>query len=288
MKTKHFNATLLLLLSGCVVFMFSCQKKQTSNRFNFGTESDSALYYYNKGWEYILDTGEWTKSEDAYRKALIFDPDFVLGKGIVGKITTNLDERITIYNELEIQKPTVSADERLLLDDLLLVIKLFNSRDQDIKLDGDFYKNFYESSEIGMRTFIHKYPHESYIKAEYIEVLHANYGAQTALDSIDELATPQQKILPFYLSYAAFLESELGNYKEALAKAAELKQIINNDQAPAVYYTFAQLYLDMDSLDLAKINVEQAIALDPKHQMAFRVKVKVDTKLTEQHVDSIN
>ena len=87
---------------------------------------------------------------------------------------------------------------------------------------------------------------------------------------------------------AAFLESELGNYKEALAKAAELKQIINNDQAPAVYYTFAQLYLDMDSLDLAKINIEKAIALDPKHQMAFRVKAKVDTKLTEQHVDSIN
>lgn len=284
------SKTTISIVLGClaIILIFSCQKKQASNRFNFGTESDSALYYYNKGWEYILDTGEWTKSEEAYRKAMTFDPDFVLGKGIVGKITTNVEERLAIYNELESQKAAVSDDERLLLDDLLLVLKLFNSRDQDIKLDPDFYKNFYESSEKGMRTFIHKHPHESYIKAEYIEVLHANHGAQTALDSIEVLATPQQKILPFYLSYAAFLESELGNYEKALAKAKQLKQIINNDNAPAIYYTFAQLYLDMDSLDLAKTNIEKAIALDPKHQLAFRVKTKVDKKLNEQQIDSLN
>ena len=223
--------------------------------------------------------------QDAFRTKNAVDipmGEFGMGRGL------GSDRNWTTPADLETQKATVSADERLLLDDLLLVLKLFNSRDQDIKLDGEFYKNFYESSEIGMRTFIHKYPHESYIKAEYIEVLHANHGAQTALDSIDALATPQQKILPFYLSYAAFLESELGNYKKALAKATDLQEIINNDQAPAVYYTFAQLYLDMDSLNLAKINVEKAITLDPKHQMAFRVKAKVDKKLTEQNVDSIN
>ena len=271
-----------------IILNTSCKKENASHRFNFGTENDSALHYYNKGWEYIMDTGEWTKSEASYRKAMTFDSEFVLGEGIVGKITTNLEERLDIYYKLESKKENVTIDERLLLDDLLLVLQLFNARDQGIKLDSDFYKDFYASSEKGMRAFIHKYPHESYIKAEYIEVLHANHGAQAALDSIEVLATPQQKMLPFYLSYAAFLESELGNYEHAFEKANQLKKVINNDQAPAVHYTYAQLYLDMDSLNMAKTNIEKTIALDPKHQLAFRVKAKVDKKIAEQEIDSLN
>lgn len=279
------NTFILLLLA---ILITSCNKSRKNNRFNFGTENDSALFYYNKGWAYILDTGEWTKSEEAYRKAITFDPDFVLGKGIVGKITTNLEERQSILKELEEKKDQVSEDERLLFNDLLLVLELMNARDQNIKLSPEFYENFYLSSEKGMRTFIHKYPHESYIKAEYIEVLHANHGAEKTLDSINALATPQQKVLPFYLSYAAFLNSELGHYDKALVKAKELKQIINNDSVPATYYTLAQLYLDMDSLDLAKTNINKAISLDPKHQLAFRIKTKIDKKLQEQNIDSLN
>ena len=288
MKFKYFYTIPLLFLVMCLQLLISCADKSNLNRFNFGTENDSALYYYNKGWEHILDYGEWTKSEDAYRKARTFDPDFVLGKGIVGKITTDLEERLAIYNELKTQKVDITTDEHLLLNDLILVLKLFNSRDQGIPLDASFYTNFYQSSEKGMRTFIHKYPHESYIKAEYIEVLHAVHGAKTALDSIDVLATPLQKKLPFFLSYTALLESELGNFKNALAKANELKQIINNNQAPAVHYTFARLYLDMDSLDLAKTNIEKAIALDAKHQLAFRVKKRIDDKLMEKRLDTID
>ena len=285
MKINNLKTTTLLIL---ICFIFSCQKQNTSNRFNFGTENDSALYYYNKGWEYILDSGEWTLSEQAYRKAISFDSNFVLGKGIVGKITTNLEERKAILKELEVKKEHVSNDERLLLDDLMLVLELFNSRDQNIKLDSDFIKNFYESSEKSMHTFIHKYPHESYIKAEYIEVLHANHGAQTALDSIDLLTTPAQKTLPFFISYAAFLESELGNYDNAMDKAKLLKQAINNSKAPAIYYTYAQVYFDMDSLDMAKTNIEKAIQLDAKHQLAYRLKKRINQKLYKKHSDTID
>lgn len=288
MTTSHSNKIVVFMLSCCFIFIFSCQKKHISNRFNFGTENDSALFYYNKGWAYILDTGEWAKSEEAYRKAMTFDPEFVLGKGIVGKITTNLEERLAIYNELETKKASFTPDERLLLDDLILVLKLFNSRDQGIKLDADFYKNFYESSEKSMRTFIHKYPHESYIKAEYIEVLHANHGAQTALDSIDALTTPEQKTVPFYISYVATLETELRNYEKALEKAVQLEKVIGNNNAPAIYYTYAQIYLAMDSLDLAKSNIEKAIQLDTKHQLAYRVQKVIDQKLLERETDSLN
>lgn len=280
--------TVILFFCFCLMLLTSCQKKNTSSRFNFGTENDSALYYYNKGWSYILDTGEWTKSEQAYRKAMTFDPDFILGKGIVGKITTNLAERQSILSELESKKNQVSNDERLLLDDLLLVLQLMNARDQNIKLIPEFYSNFYQSAEKGMQTFIHKYPLESYIKAEYIEVLHANHGPQIALDSIDVLTTSIQKKLPFFISYSAFLESELGNYDKALSKANQLKLIIDNDDAPAIPYTFAQLYLDMDSLELAKINIEKAIQLDAKHQLAFRIKKRIEEKFQQKKSNSLN
>jgi tetratricopeptide (TPR) repeat protein len=287
---KRFYVHLLKFISfaSFIVFTFSCQKPNISERFNFGTENDSALYYYNKGWAYILDSGEWTKSEEAYRKAMTFDPNFVLGKGIVGKITTNLEERQSILKELEAKKVQVSEDEHLLLGDLLSILELMNARDQGIKLSPEFYTNFYSSAEKGMRTFIHKYPHEIYIKAEYIEVLHANHGAQKALDSIDVLTTPEQKTVPFYISYAATLETELGNFGKALSKAAQLKKVIGNDKAPAIYYTNAQIYLAMDSLDLAKSNIEKAIQLDAKHQLAYRVQKVIDQKLLEMKTDSIN
>ena len=267
-----------------IILLVSCNKSLETKRFNFGTENDSALYYYNKGWEYIMDYGEWTKSEEAYRKALTFDSNFLLGKGIVGKITTILEERKSILKELEEKKDQVSEDERLLLDDLLSILELMNARDQGIKLSPKFYTNFYNSAEKGMRTFIHKYPHESYIKAEYIEVLHANHGAQTALDSIHALTTPEQKTVPFYISYAATLETELENFENALAKAKQLEKVINNDKSPAIYYTYAQIYLAMDSLELAKSNIEKTIKLDAKHQLAYRVQKRI----AEKQSDSIN
>ena len=142
-------------------------------------------------------------------------------------------------------------------------------------------KNYQAEIRVIARKKNHKY-----------ETFVCNLGSEkipyAALDSIDTLATPHQKKLPFYLSYAAFLESELGNYEKALVKANELKRIINNDKAPAIYYTFAQLYLDMDSLNLAKTNIEKAINLDAKHQLAFRVKKRIDDKLKEKHIDTLN
>jgi tetratricopeptide (TPR) repeat protein len=290
MKTSYLRFKIFLILSNffVILFLFSCQQKNTTQRYNFGTENDSALFYYNKGWEYILDYGQWTLSEESYRKAITLDPSFTLGKGIVGKITTTLDERIAILKDLEVMKEHVSQDERLLLDDLLLILQLMNARDEGITLSPEFFNKFYTSAEKNMQTFIHKYPHESYIKAEYIEVIHANHGAQLALDSIDALTTSKQKILPFFISYAATLESELGNFEKALAKAKELKNIINNDKAPAIYFTYAQLFLDMDSLDLAKKNIEKTIQLDIKHQLAYRVKARINQKLKTKQSDSIN
>ena len=281
---NKYSAFLCLLI---LTLATSCQKETMSNRFNFGTENDSALYYYNKGWEYILDYGEWTKSEQAYRKAMTFDPEFILGKGIVGKITTNLDERKVIHKELEGKKDDVSEDERLLLDDLLLILELMNARHQGIQLSQEFFENFYTSAEKNMRVFVHKYPYESYIKAEYIEVLHANHGAQVALDSIDVLTTPEQKDVPFFISYAAILESELGNYEEAIKKARQLTNRMNNKDVPATYFTYAQIYFDVEKLELARKNIERTIQLDAKHQLAYRLKKRIDQKLQEKQVDSI-
>ena len=70
---------------------------------------------------------------------------------------------------------------------------------------------------------MHTYPEESYIKAEYIEVLHAAYGAQVAIDSLQKLATQKEiKEVAFFKSYLASLEAELGNYDAALSYVDEV------------------------------------------------------------------
>ena len=83
------------------VLFTSCQQKQNksstkSTVYSYGAKNDSAVFYFNKGWEHILDYGQWTLSEKAFRKAVAFDSTFIVGQALVGKNTTDLKERIEI------------------------------------------------------------------------------------------------------------------------------------------------------------------------------------------------
>lgn len=262
----------------------SCKQKVQNQptvlkAYNYGTQNDSALFHYNKGWEYIMDYGQWTLSEKAFRKAVAFDSTFVIGKSLVGKITGDLNERIHLLNEINLEKSKASKDDQLLLEVTLATIELFNARDQKQKLETNFYSNFKKTAENNYREFIHKYPNESYIKAEYIEILQSNYGSKIALDSLHLLATEKQKEIPFFISYAATLESDLGNYKKALLIADEFNTKINNTNVPQPYVLFASIYLKMDSLSVAKSQIEKALELDPNHVFAQRFKSEIDSKL---------
>ncbi|WP_339627627.1 hypothetical protein [uncultured Maribacter sp.] len=278
MKIRYFFPLLLFIT------ITSCKQKvhnqiTTTKEYNYGTQNDSALFHFNKGWEYIMDYGQWTLSENAFRKAIAFDSSFVIGKSLVGKISGDVDERITLLNEIGQEKNKINNDDQLLLEVTVATIKLFNARDQKQKLNANFYPNFKKIAENNYREFIHKYPNETYIKAEYIEVLQSNYGSKTALDSLYLLTTEKQKKIPFFISYAATLESDLGNYKKALLIADKFNSKINDTTIPQPYVLYASIYLKMDSLSLAKSQIEKALELDPKHVFAQRFKNKIDSKI---------
>ena len=86
--------------------------------FKYGTENDSARFYYLKGFHEILDNGRWTASEKSYRKALEFDSSYVLGKVLVGRITRNLEEREQLLQELLKEKEITEDEERRAQDEV--------------------------------------------------------------------------------------------------------------------------------------------------------------------------
>ncbi|MCC1484529.1 hypothetical protein [Winogradskyella immobilis] len=269
---KHLS---LLLIS--IVLFSSCNSSDQSIKdFDYGTESDSSRIYYKKGWEEIMDNGRWTLSETYFRKAMTFDADFLIGKSLVGRITQNLDERLKIFEELEASKSKLKHNERLIFDIFLSGIHRMNNRDQNIRSSSEDITNHMNLSEINFRTFVHKYPEESYIKAEYIEILHARHGAKTALDSMAVLANQHQKQLPFYITYGALLKAELKDYRTAISDLD-----IIDDSLPAKPYTLASIYYKMDSLNLAKQYIDKAIHMDKNHLIAQGLKTIIDKRLNE-------
>lgn len=278
MQKRNIRSVIILSVCICCI-VNSCTSKKKQVAFDYGTKSDSALFYFQKGWEHIMDKGEWTLSEEAFRKAVDHDPDFLIGKSLVARISDSLEERQEIKEILESQKESLTADERLLLDVYMLNIDLTNAQTQAPERIKDIVKEFSILSEENYRTFVHKYPEESYIKAEYIEVLYAGYGPQIALDSLQILTSEKEREEHlFFKSYASSLEAELGNYEQALVYANEI--VAESEMAAAnPHVIFADIYFKMDSLQLAKKYIDKALALDPKHIIAQRLKRDIENRI---------
>lgn len=118
--TYAIKRTKFILLIFLLLSIVACESNNNYNSFDYGTKSDSARFYYLNGFHEILDNGRWTESEKSYRKALEFDPNFMLGKSLVGRITRNVTERERLLEELQKIKDKANTDEKLLLDVLCI------------------------------------------------------------------------------------------------------------------------------------------------------------------------
>jgi len=262
------RATLLLILIGFT-------KLSEAQRLELSTASDSAMHYYYEGWRQVMDVGNYTASEMAYRKMMSFDKDFLVGLSLLGRITRDLNERQTIERSLEQRKSSVNGDERLLLDNYIELVKLTNLRETDADAAKVQLENAFKSGEINLRLLVHRYPDEIYYKAEYIEVLHRNYGPQTALDSLYHLATQKQQNEPFLLGYAANMEAETGHFENALTKAKALSQKIKDKQSPKPHVVYGDIYFKMGNFEKAKGAIAKALQLDPGNIDAQRLNKKI-------------
>ena len=117
------------------------------------------------------------------------------------------------------------------------------------------------------------------MKAEYIEFLHSHYGPRNALDSLAKLTNEAQKENPFLLGYVASMNAEMDDFETALQQANRLKEIMAGKEVPKPYAVLADVYFQMDSLELSKINADKANQLDPKNLDASRIKEKIDGAL---------
>ncbi len=244
-------------------------------QLNLSTPSDSAIYYYYEGWHQVMDVGDYTASEKAYRKMMEHDRDFLVGLSLLGRITRDLAERELIERTLLERKDELSGDERLLLDNYIELVKLTNLRETNPDKAKAQLTRAFQSGEKNLRVLVHRYPNEIYYKAEYIEVLHRNYGAQAALDSLYHIATTEQQEEPFLLGYTANMEAEAGNFDKALSKAKELSEKIVDEQSPKPHVVFGDIYFKMGNFDKAQEYITVALQLDPGNIDAQRLEKRI-------------
>lgn len=275
---KHYRILFLSLV------LLSCNigGSERNTSLKYSSSSIEAMTAYRKGWIQIMDEGRYGAAEISYRKALEHDPNFLVGKSVLGRLTLDLNERLAFYKELQNKKNEIQGDERLVLDVYSALVNYTNLRDQHSlgakKVIGDALK----LAEKNLKKIVHKYPEEIYLKAEYIEILHSLYGPQQALDSLAVLTSASQKENFFLLGYSASMYAELKNFEVALSQANKLKEIINDTTVPKSYAVLADVYFKMDSLKLAKTQVEKAHQLDPKNIDASRLKEKINQKIKDK------
>ncbi len=273
MKTTLFIFTALIFL-----FFISCEKQKPINKVSYSSKSDSALYYYNLGWQQIMDEGYYSKAEQSYRKVLEHDPDFLIGQSVLARLTRDLDERLELYANLEANKKKITGDERLILDVYIALTDFTNIREQYPDKAKDALSEVLHLADSNLKIIAHKYPNEVYLKAEYIEFLHSVYGPQASLDSLKSLTNNLEEI-PFLLGYAATINAELENFDIALKHAKTLEQMMSNMVVPKPGVVYADIYFHMDSLEIAKAYIDKSYALDSLNVDASRLRAKIDNAI---------
>lgn len=263
----------LILLS----LLLSCNTDQTAS-LKYSTTT-KALKYYNTGWIQIMDEGRYGAAEISYRKTLDYDADFLVGKSVLARLTLDLDERLKLYEEIKDKEEQITGDERLILDVYTAFVKYTNLRDLGDSKTKNALQQALQLAETNLKTIVHKYPEEAYLKAEYIEILHSLYGPKRALDSLHILASNTQKDNPFLLGFTASIQAELQEYNSAINTAKRLQNIINDSTQPKSYAVLADINYQMGNFEIAKINADKATALDPRNLDASRLKKKIDEAL---------
>ncbi len=268
-----------ILVIALIFSLMSCTSKYSKKFVRYTNSSDSTMIHYNKGWQQIMDFGDYAAAEMSYRKALEYDPNFLVGKSVLARLTLNLEERLNLYQTIEDHKHTIKGNERLILDVYQALTRYTNLRDQKSDMAKSALQEALNIGEYNFRKIVHEYPHEIYLKSEYIEILHAQYGARQTLDSMRKLVTKRQEKTPFLLGYKAILTAETKNFKGALVYAQALAEQMKDVKAAKPDAILADIYFKMEDYKKAKIYADRAFNIDPRNLDASRLKEKIDKKL---------
>lgn len=263
---KAINFSRFLFLIGFCPFFIHGTYAQS---FNYGTESETALIEYHKGWQHILDFGEWTKAEEAFRRSVAADPNFLLGWSQVGRISNDPEERAVILNRLNATIPNQEGYVKDLLAVYLGSLEIIDALDLGQAVNPERAQSFIQNLYSTSGQFLLDYPDEVYIEAEYIEAIHSVDGPQAALDSMESRKITDKS--PFFKSYQALLFAELGDVKEANKSLNGLTDLLPDRTMPSYDYTKANVLMAAEDNERAKEFVESCLDKDPKHTLAKRL-----------------
>lgn len=268
-----------------LVFLFISCATITDSELAYSSSSEKALAAFRRGWVQIMDEGRYGAAEDSYRDALEHDPDFLIGKSVLARLTLDIQERLEFEKEIFEKKDEVQGDERLVLDVYQALVRYTNLRDQGAPQAGKILNEAIQTAEKNLGYIVRKYPKETYLKAEYIEILHSRYGPKRTLDSMATMLLPEQKKNPFLLGVSASMHAELDEFDIALQEAEELEKIINDSNKPKSFAVYAYIYLQNGDLQQAKTNADKAYELDPLNLDASRLKERIDILISEQRAE---
>lgn len=283
MKKTMLDATMGLCVG--LVLLVGCGATSTPittpplvvNGYGYGEAEPAAVAAYQRGWAHILDEGQWTASEDAFREAARLDPDWVMGMAQVARITQDIDEREDLLVKVEAGLAQAPEDSRLILEVFLMNIRAAIARDRGERMPEGFAASRMATAVQNFTQFGERHPGETYIQAERVEWVHAAEGAAAALALMHTLPA-RVLTAPFYAGYEATLQAELRNMAAAWEAFAQFESMMHAE-APAVAYVQAQLLEAEGNMNGALAAAERAAALDPKHQLAVRLQARLSAEL---------
>jgi tetratricopeptide (TPR) repeat protein len=274
------RSVLLALISGLIVGC-SADVQPSGELMTYSTSVDSAAYYYRLGWKEIMDDGWYGPAETSYRKSLAFDPDFLLAKSTLARLTLDRPERLRLYRELLEGRSSVSGAERLALDVYIGFTHFTNLREAQSDSASMVLGEVLSLAERNFGEIIRTHPEETYLKAEFFEVLHSMHGPEVALDSLRTLSLPPQRKSPFIRGFEVSLLAETGDFTSAQRLADSLAAALP-ESIPKPHAVYADLYFQMDSLSLAREYAARAVALDGRNLDASRLLTKAETGLNQR------
>ena len=277
MKKNAFSIICMIT----ALLMLSCNNGRQP-KHPYQSKSETALYHYQLGWQQIMDEGRYADAEKSYRKAIFLDPDFLIGQSVYARLILKTDERIKIYNRVEAEKSRVDGDEQMLLEVYQSLVYYTNLREQKNPEAPIALKTALKTAEKNLGYLVSKYPDEVYLKSEYIEILHANYGAAPTLDSLEELTSGKQKLNPFLMGYAASMEAELGHFDKALEKADTLAKFFKGIRIPKPDVVYADIYYKKQALEKAFLHADNAYRLDNRNLDASRLRDKIRAEMQQR------
>jgi tetratricopeptide (TPR) repeat protein len=264
---------------GVVEDGFEAYLSLDNGKMKYSVKSDSALYYYNLGWHQIMDEGRYGQSEVSYRKALSFDPDFLICQAVLGRLTLDDEERADIYRNVERKRGSLPPDEEELLGVYHDFVHYTNRREAGDTTARAFIMEALLGAEKVFRKIVHKYPEEPWMKSEYVEFLKSNHGPDVALDSLASLTRERHADNPFLLGFQASLEAERGDAPEAIRIAKKLDAQTEDRTEPKIWAVNADVYYQLKFLQIAKVFADSAVGFDPRNLDASRLQTKINAAI---------